>query len=81
MDNAEAMTLMRDAVALVNTFAPIRENYIEAYHEALRLKHSVYDMLYLTLARRNGATLVTLDEKLMHLCEDHGVDCIHIFDC
>ncbi|MCL1890675.1 MAG: type II toxin-antitoxin system VapC family toxin [Coriobacteriia bacterium] len=77
MTEAEALILIRDAVGLVTKYISIHENYIEAFTESLRLKHSVYDMLYLTLARRNGATLVTLDAKLGKLCEEQGVDCIH----
>jgi len=72
----EAFIHLRDAVALVDEFIPIHENYEEAFHESIRLNHSTYDMLYFTLARRNAATLVTLDAKLMDLCDEQGVDCI-----
>ena len=44
--------------------------------EAMRLRHPVYDMLYFVLARRNAATLFTLDRKLQQLCLDNGVDCV-----
>ena len=40
------------------------------------LAPSVYDMLYFVLARRNAATLFTLDRKLQQLCLDNGVDCV-----
>ena len=40
------------------------------------LRHPVYDMLYFVLARRNAATLFTLDRKLQQLCLDNGVDCV-----
>ncbi|MCL2826440.1 MAG: type II toxin-antitoxin system VapC family toxin [Eggerthellaceae bacterium] len=72
-----AALLLRNAVDLVRTFVPITENYIEAFNEGRRLNHSVYDMLYFTLARRNAATLVTLDKRLREICEEQGVDCIH----
>jgi predicted nucleic acid-binding protein len=77
MSEAEAHEYRRDAIELVDEFIPISENYIEAFHESLRLNHSVYDLLYLTLARRNAATLFSLDSKLIKLCEDLGVDCVH----
>ena len=48
----------------------------EATKEAMRLRHPVYDMLYFVLARRNAATLFTLDRKLQQLCLDNGVDCV-----
>ena len=47
-----------------------------AFSEAVRLNHPVYDMLYFVLARRNAATLFTLDRKLQQLCLDNGVDCV-----
>ena len=40
------------------------------------IAHPVYDMLYFVLARRNAATLFTLDRKLQQLCLDNGVDCV-----
>jgi predicted nucleic acid-binding protein len=64
-------------VRLVDRFVDISENYQEAFAESLRLGHSPYDLLYFTLARRNGATLFTTDKKLIELCEREGVDCIH----
>ena len=45
----------------------------EALREACRLDHSVYDMTYVVLARRTGATLVTLDKHLAGLCSQLGV--------
>jgi len=46
---------------------------VESLHEALRLNHPVYDLYFLVLARRNGATLLTVDEKLKRLALDCGV--------
>lgn len=34
-------------------------------------------MFYFVLARRNAATLLTLDKRLNALCEREGVGCIH----
>lgn len=78
MDKAQALTLIKNATDLVDEFVPLQENYVEAFHQAVVSKHSSYDMLYLTLARRNAATLVTLDKKLNSLCEELGVD--HLYE-
>ena len=43
----------------------------------MRLEHSSYDMVYFILARRTGATLFTLDKKLIELCLNNGVDCLY----
>jgi predicted nucleic acid-binding protein len=78
LNKKAALELQAQAVMLVDRFIDLSENYVEAMSEGMRLSHSVYDMLYLTLARRHGATLFTLDKALMRLCEKQGVDCLHI---
>jgi len=45
----------------------------EAFAMACLMKHPVYDMLYLVLARRHDALLMTLDEKLRHAARRHSV--------
>ena len=72
----EAQTYLEKACALVDEFVPIEELQAEALREGIRLDHSIYDMFYFVLARRCGATLFTLDRKLMNLCMSNGVDCI-----
>jgi predicted nucleic acid-binding protein len=61
------------AIELIDEFVEPRDFIIESLHEAIRLKHSVYDMLYFTLARRNGAALITLDKKLNKLAAHDGI--------
>ena len=56
---------------------PIRSLMREVVSESVRLGHPVYDIFYFVLARRLGATLFTLDKRLIKLCEQEGVDCIH----
>ncbi|AEF83627.1 putative PilT protein domain protein [Treponema primitia ZAS-2] len=68
--------LLETAEGLVDEFIPIRENNIEAFNEAIRLDYSAYDMLYLSLARRTGATLLTLDHPLLMLAKKEGLSII-----
>jgi len=75
IDMAHAM--LREAHNLVDEFFDMQENYIEALDEGIRQDHSSYDMFYLTLTRRNGATLFTLDRRLIALCEHLEINCIH----
>lgn len=72
----EAMGKAESAIALVDEFVGDGELWREALSESLRLGHSSYDMLYFVLARRRGATLLTLDCKLQQLCADNGVNCL-----
>jgi predicted nucleic acid-binding protein len=58
---------------LIDDFIDISENNEEAINESIRLNHPVYDLLYFTLARRNGAILLTLDKKLNKLSEENGI--------
>lgn len=45
----------------------------EALKLALRLKHSVYDCLYLALAQREQSRLVTADEAFHNRLVEHGM--------
>lgn len=76
MSEEEARGTIEDALALVNEFVPLSENANEAFAEAVRQNHSVYDMFYLTLVRRNDATLFSADKKLVALCEEMGLNCV-----
>jgi predicted nucleic acid-binding protein len=58
---------------LIDDFIDISENIEEAINESIRLNHPVYDLLYFTLARRNGAMLLTPDKKLIRLAEENGI--------
>lgn len=73
----DAGSMLAVAMDLIDEFYPMTELQIEAMNEGIRLNHSTYDMFYFVLARRMGATLFTLDNKLAQLCEENGVDCIH----
>ncbi len=66
------------SLTLVDEFVNLDPLYAEALSEACRLAHSVYDMFYLVLARRNAATLFTLDAKLRSLCEANGVNVVSL---
>ena len=67
LDKEKGDELYRKAIQIVDEFVDIAELSEEAFHEAIRLKHSAYDMFYLVLARRNGAKLLTCDKKLQQL--------------
>ena len=58
----ECAKLLELSENLIDEFVPLKENNLEALNEAIRLDYSAYNMLYLTLARRTGAMLITLDK-------------------
>ena len=69
----EAMELFRQGCSLVDEFYEVGELMDEVILESVRLKHSVYDLPYLVLARRNGAALFTCDKRLYNLAAECGV--------
>lgn len=70
----EALRLTDKAIKLVDEFYSAKGLWREALRESIRLGHPTYDILYLVLARRNAATLYTLDRRLQDLCLKNGVD-------
>lgn len=76
----EARDCFVDSISFVDQYYPIEDLQDEVLAESIRLNHSSYDMFYFVLARRNAATLFTLDRKLMRLCEENGVECVHILE-
>jgi predicted nucleic acid-binding protein len=58
-----------DARALVDRVEPDRHLQAEALALAIHLQHPVYDCLYLALARREAATLISADQRLLRLAE------------
>ncbi len=76
LSSGEIMRYVEKATGLVDELCDSKDLLHEAMSEAMRLDHPVYDMLYFVLARRNSATLFTIDRKLQQLCLDNGVNCV-----
>lgn len=74
------MNLLAAMVALVDEFVSPEEYYEEAFQESCMRRHPVYDFFYLLLAKRNNATLFTVDKKLAQLCEKMGVNVVAEID-
>ncbi len=74
----EVLSCVEKAASLVDEYCDVNELLREALSESVRLDHSVDGMLYFVLARRNAATLFTLDQKLAVLCAQEGVNCIEL---
>ena len=61
--------LLLDARDLVDRVEPDRHLHVEALALACHLDHPVYDCLYLALARRQAARVITADRRLRQLAE------------
>ena len=77
IDAPTGVTLLDKATNLVDELIPMSSLAQEVLSESLRLDHSSYDVFYLVLARRNAATLCTLDRRLQRLCLKNGVNCFY----
>lgn len=73
----EATRRLCVALSLVDEYADALDFAPEVLAESVRLGHPAYDVFYLVLARRCAGTLFSCDKKLVALCEENGVDCIH----
>ncbi|MBC8453846.1 type II toxin-antitoxin system VapC family toxin, partial [PVC group bacterium] len=61
------------ALKLPDSLANDSELFKEAFSMSCITKHPVYDMMYLVLARRNNAILLTKDRRLKTIAEKHDV--------
>lgn len=64
------------ALSLPDKVEPCSPLYLEAFALSCRHLHPVYDAFYLVLARRNNATLLTLDKRLAALAGELGITVI-----
>lgn len=73
---ANGSALLEDAVSLPDEVISSTELYREAFGLATQSGHPVYDCLYAILARRNNATLLTVDRRLTTLVRSHEISVI-----
>ena len=69
LNNLDPQELLAEARELVDRLEPDRHLQAEALALACHLNHPVYDCLYLALARREAASLISSDRRLNALAE------------
>ena len=67
LNTLDPQQLLADARDLMDRVEPDRYLQVEALALACLLNHLVYDCLYLALARREAATLISTDRRLRTL--------------
>jgi predicted nucleic acid-binding protein len=72
----KAIELLRRALALVDVLVPAPDLAVEALAMAAQAGHPVYDFLYVVLARRNGAPLLTMDRSLANRLQGAGIEAL-----
>ena len=74
ISHTECIQYVEDGIELIDDFFPCKELWKEALGEGIKNTHSIYDMYYVILARRNDATLLTNDTKLSLICSKLNVE-------
>ena len=69
LNNLDPQELLAEARELVDRLEPDRHLQAEALALACHLNHPVYDCLYLALARREAASLISSDRRLNALAK------------
>jgi len=74
---ADAKALLDNALGLPDIEQSVDHSItIEAFAEACRLNHPVYDLVYVVIARRLAVPLVTCDKRLASLAATLGIEVI-----
>ena len=74
ISHMECMQYVEDGIELIDDYFPSKELWKEALGEGIKNIHSIYDMYYAVLARRNDATLITNDSKLSLICNKLNIE-------
>lgn len=73
MSKVKASNFLELALELPDEIMPGKEFAAEAFSMACVSQHSAYDLFFILLARRNNATVLTLDTKLAKLAKQLDV--------
>ena len=73
LTRADAARLLHACLALPDEFAGLAESAVASFDLACRHRSTVCDCLYLWLAQKRGAALITADRRLAHLARALGV--------
>jgi predicted nucleic acid-binding protein len=69
----ECIQYIKDGINYVDKFIDSRELWQEAFSEGIKNNHSIYDMFYMVVARRNDGMLITNDSVLATICKNNNV--------
>ena len=65
---------LEQIIALPDNFINEKKLFLEAFKLSCSSNHSVYDMLYLVIARRNNGILLTMDNKLKKIAKHYSIE-------
>jgi predicted nucleic acid-binding protein len=68
ISHEDCIQYVQDGIEMIDDFINAKELWKESLAEGIKNNHSVYDMYYSVLARRNDAVLITNDGPLAEIC-------------
>jgi predicted nucleic acid-binding protein len=74
ISHEDCIQYVEDGINMIDDFIDGRELWKEALGEGIKNNHSIYDMYYLVLSRRNDAVLITNDGPLADICKELKID-------
>lgn len=74
LTHEECNQYVDDGINMIDDFIDARELWKESLGESIKNNHSVYDMYYAVLTRRNDARILTNDGALATICKNLNID-------
>jgi predicted nucleic acid-binding protein len=74
ISHEDCIQYVQDGIDMIDDFIDARELWKESLAEGIKNNHSIYDMYYLVLARRNDAILITNDGPLSEICKKLNIE-------
>jgi predicted nucleic acid-binding protein len=74
ISHQESLQFTEDGISMIDDFTGGGELWKEALGEGIKYNHSIYDMFYAVLARRNDAVLITNDSKMAKMAAEMKID-------
>jgi len=74
ISHEDCIQYVQDGIDMIDDFIDAKELWKESLSEGIKNNHSVYDMYYLVLSRRNDAVLITNDNPLTNICKKLNVE-------
>ncbi|MDR2601900.1 MAG: type II toxin-antitoxin system VapC family toxin [Spirochaetaceae bacterium] len=69
----ECIQYIKDGINYVDKFIDSKELWQEAFSEGINNNHSIYDMFYMVVTRRNDGILITNDSVLAMICKNNNI--------
>ena len=74
LSHEDCIQYVQDGIDMIDDFIDARDLWKESLAEGIKNNHSIYDMYYSVLARRNDAVLITNDSPLAEICRKLNIE-------